>query len=250
MRLILGQDLCQHPFDADLRCHRLCRAFIVAGEQHHIAPQRLQPRDCFGAVTFHGIRHGNHAQQPFFLREKQGRFPLLCQFLRRMAQRAGIDACQRHKPLVAGIDRRTVKLCLYAAAGHGGKIRHRAQRHTALLRLVDDRAGQGMLRGLLRRCRHTQQVFCRYALGTENIRYLRQSLRDRARLVQHHRLYPVHQLQALRRFDQNALFCRLTGAHHNRHRRGKAQRTGAGDHQYRNADGQAEMQRHMPRKVP
>ena len=66
-----------------------------------------------------------------------------------------------------------------------------------------------------------------------NIRHDRFSLRDRPRFIQHDRVHPVHQLQALGILDQYIMFRPFTDPDHDRCRRRQSQRTRAGNNQHR-----------------
>ena len=72
-----------------------------------------------------------------------------------------------------------------------------------------------------------------------NIRHDRFSLRDRSRFIQHDRVHPIHQLQALGIFDQYVMFRPFAYPDHDCRRRGQSQRTRASYNQHRDGGQQS-----------
>ena len=100
------------------------------------------------------------------------------------------------------------------------RVRHDGHRQRVLARALD--AGELL-----------QHVLGREAGRRLDVNDLRPSLGQRAGLVDHQRVDLLHALQRLGVADQHAVLRAAADAHHDGHRRGQAQRTGAGDDEHR-----------------
>ena len=80
-----------------------------------------------------------------------------------------------------------------------------------------------------------QQLLLRDALRRKDIRHPGLTAGDGAGFVQSHDLHPARFLQGSGSLEQDAVFGAHAVAHHDGHRRGKAQGTGAADDQHRDA---------------
>ena len=98
---------------------------------------------------------------------------------------------------------------------------------------ADDRRGQRMFAAPLQAGRQAQQLVLGHAAAGSTVDQPRLALRQRAGLVHHQRVDLLQHLQRLGVLDQHAVLARPRPiADHDRHRRGQAQRAGAGDDQH------------------
>ena len=102
--------------------------------------------------------------------------------------------------------------------------------------LCHNRVRQRMLGQLFQRSSDLQQLLLWNALFAEHICHYGRTLSNCAGLIQHNRINAMGRFQGLRRFNQDTVACALAGSDHNGRRRCKAQRTGTGNDQDRNAD--------------
>ena len=102
--------------------------------------------------------------------------------------------------------------------------------------LCHNRVRQRMLGQLFQRSSDLQHLLLWNTLFAEHICHHGRTLGNRAGFIQHNRINVMGRFQGLRRFNQDTVACALAGSDHNGRRRCKAQRTGTGNDQDRNAD--------------
>ena len=94
----------------------------------------------------------------------------------------------------------------------------------------------------LRGCgQRKKALFIKAVVQQNHIRYGRMTGSDGSRFIQHDGVDGVQVFQALGGFDEDAVFGRLSGAHHDGHGCGKPQRTGAGDDEHGDGAGKGEF---------
>ncbi len=120
-------------------------------------------------------------------------------------------------------------------AGRRIEAHHPRRGDAARLRGRNDRLRQRMLAGLLDAGREFQHRRLVLAVRRHDRGDRRLALGQRAGLVDHQRIDPLHSLQRRGVLDEHAGAGAASDADHDRHRRGEAQRAGAGNDQH--ADG-------------
>ena len=127
-----------------------------------------------------------------------------------------------------------------AFAGRRIEAAHGAELDFALGGGRDDGRGQRMLAAALDARRKAQHLRLVEAGQRDDRHDLRLAFGQRAGLVDHQRVDLLHALERLGVLDQHALLRAAADADHDRHRRGKPERAGAGDDQHAHRGHQAE----------
>ena len=116
------------------------------------------------------------------------------------------------------------------------------KRQVSLLRRADDGVGQRVFARPLNACRQPEKLGLLKSGCRHDRNHLRLALGQRAGLVDYQRVDLFHALQRFGVLDENAGLRAAADTDHDRHRRGKAERAGAGDDE--NADRRNQPERH------
>ena len=237
--LAVGQHLGLDLVDAERSRHGLRGGAVVAG-QHDDAkafgPQRLQRSGC---GLLHRVGDGDDAGElAVDGDEDRGRavaahpFGFGVERLRRNAELA-------EKRRVAERDALSLDHADGALAGRRIEAAHGRKLDLAFGRRRDDGAGRADARSIARRWRRVAaRPSSSKPSGALDRDDLGLAFGQRAGLVDHERVDRFHALQRLGVADQNARLRAAADADHDRHRRGKAERAGAGDDQHRDGGDQ------------
>ena len=251
--LILGEDLCHHPVDAGLAADGLGGFLVIAGEHHHIDAQLFEFSNGLAAGRLDHIGHrdqAKHGAGPLCLADKEEWcFTLLGQAVCLGLQFGRVHLQDAQQPAVASVNHDAVDPAPDSLPLGRAKVLRFGEGDALFGSILHDGIGQRMLRTLFHRCCQRNQLVGSEAVQGQHIGHPGSALGDGAGLIQNDGVHQVGGFQALGALDEDAVFSALSGAHHDCHRGGQPQRTGAGDHQHRNADGEGKVKA-LPQQQP
>ena len=235
----LRQNFGDNCGDAQAPADGFGSAPVVACGHDDVHTQLPEGGNGGGTAGFGGIRNGDQTQQTAIRSKKQRRLSLCGQSFCLGENGCDIHAgCFQHGP-VAAQSLLPADGGFYAAAVDCSKTTDGNGRKCTPGCFLGDSRGQGMLRRPLQAGCNGQKIFLGNAGRREKIGNAGLTFGDGAGFVQHHSVDMVQGFQRGGGFNKDTIFCTLSGANHDGHRCGQPQRTGAGDHQYRNGGGQS-----------
>ena len=227
--LVLGQHLGVDLVDAEPPRHGFGGRAAVAGRHDHLQPERAERGDRLRRRRPDRIGDRDDAGEPAVEGDEHDGLALLAALGCRRGHRLDRDMLVVHQPAVAEEHGASGDLAADALAGERLEIARLLGREVPLARGGDDRLGERMLAAGLDRGGIAENLVFGEARRRLDAGELRLALGEGAGLVDDDGVDRGHALERLGVADEDAGLGAAAGRHHDRDRRGKAERAGAGD---------------------
>ena len=239
--LFCGKNPRDHLCDAEPCGNCPCRALVVARQHDGGEVHRLHLRDCRGARRLLCIAHAEEADDASRVHDDERRLATLCHlgagFLHGGRNHDAKLRQQRRIPCGAVRIRHT---CTHALAEHRRKIRCGRAGEPLLRSIARDRVGNRVLAALLKGGGKRDEVIGRNADGADADE-LRTALGERARFIHQYGINAARRLKRRPRLDEDAVRRAAPRADHDSDGCCKPERTGAGDDENGDRDGECEL---------
>ena len=192
----------------------------------------MQRLDRFGRGCLDRVGDGNEAGELADDDNEHRRLAFGLQRLGLGGNRCGVDAMVGHHRRIAERDLFTRHRAGNALAGDCLEVFGIRQLDATFSRTLDDRLGERVLRAFFKGSGERKQIILIDAVRRDDVGQLRPAFGQGAGLVDDQRIDRSEVLQRRGFLDQYAGMGTAPGRGHDRHRRGEAERTGAGDDQH------------------
>ena len=245
LHLLVREDLGNDLVDAEPAPDRFGRPAVVAGDHRDLEPQPMQRGDRLGRRGPDRIGDGDDGRQPTVDRGIKRRLAVPRQPPRLRLEQGDVMTKLRHVAIGPNLNAAPLDRRRDAVARDRFKPRGRTDAQPAILRGGDDRRGDRMFRTRLDAGDQGQHLVAVEAGRGLEIGELGPPRRQRPRLVERDHGHVAKRLERFALAEQDAELGRPAGADHDRRRRGKTHRAGAGDDQHGHGVDQGEAQRRL-----
>ena len=210
---------------------RLRRGAAVAGQHDDADPVLAERPERLGRRGLDRVGHRDQARRAIVDDEEHRRLPFPAQRLGPLAELPRGHAERLQEPRVAKRDAAARDRARHPLPRGHPEVGGFLQREPALLRAVDDRAGERVLAPALEAGRQAEELCLVVGRQGHDGREPGAALRQRAGLVDDERVHLLQDLERLGVLDEDARRRAPAGPHHDGHRRREAERAGARDDQ-------------------
>ncbi len=233
LHLVLRPDLAVDFVNAQGMPDRVSGSLGITRSHHDAQSVGSQGFQGLQGGVLDPVSHGHGASQAPIHAQVHDARPLFAQAFGSACHRRDIRAYAGHERLVAKRHRAAFDVALHALPGDRIELLGGNQRLAALPGLFQDGLGQWVFAALLQAGRPAQDLVFAEVVGREDLPIGRAAFGERAGLVDDQGIDLAQLLDRLGITKQHAHLRGPAGRHHDRHGRGQAQRTRAGDDQHR-----------------
>ena len=246
--LVPGKNVGQYDVDAELAGNAPGRSLIIAGDHRHLDAALLQGGDGCGRGRAGCVGDRYNAGDLATAGDMDYSSSRAFQAIRCLAQAAHRHARFIHRPAVTDEHRLAFDLGVRAFSFQIGKVTSLGQHQVA--GALNDGNGERMFRIFLQRRGKPQHLVGSVCAGSDDFDHLGLPHGQGPGLVKDDHVELGRILQRRGVLEQDAVHCAQSGADHDRHRRSKSKRIGAGNDEDGDRQGQCKQQCGIKSPVP